>query len=410
MTGPNQERPQLLSGLRVLEIGHFVAAPFCTRLLADLGADIIKIEPSTGDPVRQWGEMVDGKSLWWSMHGRNKRSVTLNLKSAAGKRILLDLVRHCDAVVENFRPGQLEKMGIGPDVMRAEKPGLVVARISGYGQTGPGRDRAAFGVIGEAVGGLRHLTNHPPGASDLPPVRVGVSIGDSIAGLYAAFGIMSALWQRDRDGGDATGRTVDVALTESVFSMMEGMLPEYGALGIEKQPTGGGIATAAPSNAYPTRDGAWVLIAANSEPLFARLMELIGRPELIGAPGYDGNRARVANARELDALISEWSRRYDAAELIRRLAAADVPSSKVYTAADCAADAQYLARGMVRPVHDPVFGRDILHAGIVPHIPETPGTVRWAGPEIGAHTEAVLKDLLGLSSDEIAELRKDHVL
>ncbi|HEX7784525.1 MAG TPA: CoA transferase [Sphingobium sp.] len=400
----------VLSGLRILEIGHFVAAPFCTRLLADLGADVIKIEPLTGDPVRNWGEMIDGKSLWWSMHGRNKRSVTINLKDRRGKAVLLDLVRHCDVVVENFRPGQLQKMDLGPDVMRAVKPDLIIAQISGYGQTGPGRDRAAFGVIGEAVGGLRHLTNHAPGTSNLPPVRVGVSIGDSIAGLYAAFGIMSALWQRDRTGGDAIGRTVDVALTESVLSMMEAMLPEYGALGIEKQPTGGGIATAAPSNAYPTRDGAWVLIAANSEPLFAQLMRLIGRPELIGAPGYDGNRARVRNAALLDDMIGTWSRQYDATELIDLLSAADIPGCKTYTAADCATDPQYLARRMVLPVHDPAFGRDILHAGIVPHIPETPGVVRWAGPAIGAHTDEVLGELLNMSESEIGALREEHVL
>ena len=250
----------MLAGLRVLEIGHFVAAPFCTRLLADLGAQVIKIEAPAGDPVRTWGAMIDGKSLWWSMHGRNKRSLTLNLKSEQARRIVLDLVRDCDVVVENFRPGQLAKMGLGADVMRAVNPRLVISQISGYGQTGPGRDRASFGVIGEAVGGLRYLTNHPPGTSELPPVRVGVSIGDSIAGLYAAMGVMAALWQRDRSGGDGRARTVDVALTESVFSMMEGMLPEYGALGKIKQPTGGGIATAAPTNAYPTCDGSLSLI------------------------------------------------------------------------------------------------------------------------------------------------------
>ena len=227
-----------LIGLRVLEIGHFVAAPFCTRVLADLGADVIKIEPPAGDPVRQWGRQIDGHSLWWSAHGRNKRSVTLNLKHPKAKAIVLRLVESCDALVENFRPGQLTRLGLGPEVLRRARPDLVVAHISGFGQDGPYRDRAAFGVIGEAIGGLRHLTNHPPGTPDLPPVRVGISIGDSLAGLYAAFGIVAALWQRDRAAGDRRPRTLDEALTEAVLSMMEGMLPEYGALGVIRQPTG----------------------------------------------------------------------------------------------------------------------------------------------------------------------------
>ncbi|MCW1432273.1 CaiB/BaiF CoA transferase family protein [Novosphingobium sp. JCM 18896] len=399
----------LLSGLRVLEIGHFVAAPFCTRLLGDLGADIIKVEPRAGDPARQWGAMLDGRSLWWSMHGRNKRCVTIDLKSAKGRDLVLALVAECDVLVENFRPGQLERLGLGPEILRKACPGLIVAHISGYGQDGPGADRAAFGVIGEAIGGLRHLTNHPPGTFELPPVRVGISIGDSIAGLYAAFGVMAALWQRDRVKGDAIARTIDVALTESVLSMMEGMLPEYGALGAIKQPTGGGIATAAPSNAYPTADRQWVLIAANSEPLFARLMTLIGRPELIGAPGYASNPERVANAARLDTLIGEWSRRYDAEVLTTLLDENDIPNSKAYTASDCAADPQYLARGMVREVPDKHFGT-VLQAGMVPHVPESPGTVRWTGPDIGEHNHEVLIELLGLDPPAIEALEREGVI
>ena len=293
-------------------------------------------------------------------------------------------------------------------MLRAVKPDLIISHISGYGQTGPYRDRAAFGVIGEAIGGLRHLTNHAPGTYDLPPVRVGVSIGDSIAGLYAAFGIMAALWQRDRVGGDGIGRSLDVALTESVFSMMEAMLPEYGALGKVKQPTGGGIATAAPSNAYPTSDGGWVLIAANSEPLFAKLALLIDRPDLIDDCNYVGNRARVANAAVLDEIIGTWSRDRTAAELEVLLNQADIPNSKVYTAADAASDPQYLFRGMVREVEDPALG-PVLHSGIVPHIPEAPGTIRWTGPDIGQHGEEVLAELCGLDAGEIAALRSEGV-
>jgi crotonobetainyl-CoA:carnitine CoA-transferase CaiB-like acyl-CoA transferase len=403
-------RASPLSGLRVLEIGHFVAAPFCTRLLGDLGADVIKIEPPEGDPVRRWGEAVDGRSLWWSMHGRNKRSVTVNLKAAKAPEIILGLAAKCDAVVENFRPGQLTKLGIGPDVLRAARPGLVVAHISGYGQDGPYRDRAAFGVIGEAMGGLRYLTNHPAGISSLPPVRVGVSIGDSLAGLYAAFGIVAALWQRDRKAGDGIGRTVDVALTESVLSMMEGMLPEYGALGKIKQPAGGGIATAAPSNAYPTADRLWILIAANSEPLFIKLATLIGRPDLTQNPDYQGNQARVQNSVALDGIIADWSKRFTADALAAVLTAADIPSGKAYTAQDCASDPQYIFRGMVREVVDPNIGRPVLHSGIVPHIVETPGEIRNTGPDIGEHTQEVLRELLGLDHGAIETLRSEGVI
>jgi len=399
-----------LEGLRVLEIGHFVAAPFAARILGDLGADVIKIEAPGGDPARQWGEQVDGHSLWWSMHGRNKRSMTLDLKHPRARDLVLGLVPHCDAVIENFRPGQLARLGLAPETLRAARADLVIAHISGYGQTGPYRDRAAFGVIGEAIGGLRHLTDHAPGTSELPPVRVGVSIGDSVSGLYAVLGVLAALWQRDRPGGDRIGRTVDVALTESILSLMEGMLPEYGALGRVKTPTGGGIATAAPTNAYPTADGAWMLIAANSEPLFARLMTLIGRPDLIGAPGYSGNQQRVANVAALDAMIGGWTRQHDAAALEALLQQADIPSSKVYTAADIAADPQYRARNMVRAVEDPVHGRAILQSGVVPHVVEAPGTVRWTGPAIGAHTDEILRGLLGMDDGAIATLRAEGAI
>ncbi len=404
-----QNKPGLLSGLRVLEIGHFVAAPFCGRLLGDLGADVIKIEPPGGDPVRQWGELVDGHSLWWSIHGRNKRSVTLDLKTPQARNIVVRLAAQCDAVVENFRPGQLARMGLGPDILRSGRPDLIIASISGFGQDGPYRDRAAFGVIGEAMGGLRHLTNHPPEISDLPPVRVGVSIGDSIAGLYAAFGIMASLWQRDRAGGDARAHDVDVALTESVFSMMEGMLPEFGALGKIKAPTGGAIATAAPSNAYPTADGKWVLIAANSDALFAKLTVILGRPEMLNMPEYRGNEARVRNSARLDAVVKEWTQGLTAAELTERLCQAGIPNSKVYTAEDCAMDPQYRFRGMVREFDDPLFGA-VLHSGIVPHVPDAPGSIRWSGPKVGQHTEEVLSELLGLDAAAVAKLHDSGVV
>lgn len=404
MSDPAEGEGGVLSGIRVLEIGHFVAAPFCTRLLGDLGAEIIKVEPPQGDPVRQWGAQVDGRSLWWSVHGRNKRSIALDLKMQAGCNILLDLVAECDVVVENFRAGQLAKMGLGAEVLRARRPGLIVAHVSGYGQSGPGRNQAAFGVIGEAIGGIRYLTNHPPGTYGLPPVRVGVSIGDSLAGLYAAFGIVSALWRQEKRGPDARFETVDVALTESVLSMMEAMLPEFGALGKIKQPTGGAIATAAPSNAYPTADDQWILIAANSEPLFAKLLALMSRSDLIEDPRFRGNALRVRHAGELDTLIADWSRTHDAETLSAMLAEADIPASKVYTAEDIARDPQYRERGMVREVDDPLLGT-VLHPGIVPHFPDAPGQVRSTGPDIGADGEAIVKDLLGYGDAQIAKLQ-----
>jgi formyl-CoA transferase len=399
-----------LSGLRILELGHFVAAPFCTRLLADLGADVIKIEPPAGDPVRQWGAQLEGNSAWWSLHGRNKRCITLNLKHPKAIQLVLQLVAGCDALVENFRPGQLAKLGLGDEVLRIARPDLVAAHISGFGQEGPYRDRAAFGVIGEAIGGLRHLTNHPPGTTSLPPVRVGISIGDSLAGLYAAFGIMAALWQRDRAGGDRRVRSLDVALTDSVLSMMEGMLPEYGALGRVRQPTGSRIPTAAPSNAYPTADGKWILIAANSDPLFAKLAALLGQPELARDPRFAGNRVRVQNVEELDRIIGAWTKSFTAAEMDRLLTEADIPCTQVYTAAEIAADPQFRHRGMVRELDDPVLGRRTLHTGVVPHVPEDPGTVRWPGPAVGAHTDEVMGELLGLGPAEVGQLRQEGVI
>lgn len=398
-----------LTGLRILEIGHFVAAPFCTRLLGDLGAEIIKVEPLKGDPVRQWGEQIDGHSLWWSIHGRNKRSMTLDLKSPQAIAIIKELLVQCDAVVENFRPGQLAKLGLSDDVMRQARPDLVIAHVSGFGQDGPYRDRAAFGVIGEAIGGLRYLSNHAPGTSDLPPVRVGLSIGDSIAGLYAAFGIAAALWKREKQGPDARGDSIDVALTEAILSMTEGMLPEFGALGKIRQPTGSRIATAAPSSAYPTADGKWILIAANSDPLFQKLANLIGRPDLVGDPRYVGNRERVANTEELDSIIATWTRQLPVEDIAQRLETADIPATEVYSAAECATDPQFLARGMVQEVVDPALG-NVLHTGIVPRFCEEPGKIGWTGPAIGEHTDVILRNLLQMPTDRIDALRSEGVI
>ncbi len=403
MNGRN-EMP--LAGLRVLELGHYVAAPFAARLLGDLGAEVIKIEPPSGDPVRQWGARYMGSAPWWSVHARNKQCVSLDLKKPEARQIVLDLVKHCDALVENFRPGQLARLGLGEAELRAERPDLVIARISGYGQDGPARDKAAFGVIGEAVGGLRYLTDHPLGITDLPPVRVGVSLGDSIAGIYAAFGIVAALLRRTRTGH---GGDIDVALAESVFSLLEGALPEYGALGTVRQPTGGAIATAAPSNAYRSRDGVWVLIAANSDKLFGKLAALMGQPELATDPDYAGNLMRVAHGPVLDRLIGDWTRGLDVAELEAVLCRADIPHTRVFTIADIVSDPQFRFRGMVREVADPILG-PILHPGVVPRMDHVPETPRSTGPGVGAHNESVLRGLLGYTDERIRALYQGGVM
>ncbi len=405
-----------LQGLRILELGHFIAAPFCTRILADLGADVIKVEPpGRGDPVRAWGMMPDGdtSSVWWSVHGRNKRSVTVDLKHPEGIQLVKKMIAHADAVVENFKPGQLAKWGLGPDDIAAINPDAIIVQISGYGQSGPYHKRAAFGVIGEAVGGLRHLTGYPKDVSDLPPVRTGVSIGDSIAGLYGAIGLLAGLFEKNAGRG-RPGRRVDVALTESILSMLEGCLPEYGLMGSVRQPHGSTIPTAAPSSAYPSRDGRWFLIGANSETLYARLCDIMERPDLKTDPRFKDNPSRVRNMAVLDAEIGGWTCKYPLEELEKMISDADIPSTRIYDMADVAADPQFLDRGMVQPVADPRLGK-VLHPGVVPLMPadgETghAGAVRWAGPDIGEHNSEILGGLLGLDASEIARLKKENII
>ncbi len=310
---PNRSGP--LVGLKVLEIGHYIAAPFCTRILADLGAEVIKLEPPGGDPFRGWGAAVNGHSVWFSVHGRNKLSVVLDLKR--DRETVLRLAARADVLVENLRAGGLERLGLGPEALHAVNPRLVVARISGYGQDGPYRDKPAFGAIGEAMGGIRHLTAHPAGSSNLPPPRCGISISDDLAGMYAAIGLLSALWQRDV-AGTGRGRVVDVNLVDSVFSLMEGMLPEYAMDGRVRQPVGAAIQTAAPTNTYPCADGRWLCIAGNSDLIFSRLMAAIGRPELASDPAYATNGDRCARRDALDAAIAAWTRTLPAKEAEER--------------------------------------------------------------------------------------------
>jgi len=397
-----------LCGLRVVEFGHFIAAPFATRVLGDLGAEIVKIESPTGDPVRSWGGQLDGHSLWWSSHARNKKSVSLNLKDPDGQALARDLVAVSDAVIENFRPGLMEKFGLGPDDLAAVKPGLPYVRISGFGQTGPRAKEPSFGMIGEAIGGIRHLTGYPPEQSDLPPVRTGVSLGDTVAGLYGAIGLLAALVE-GRGAAPPPGtpaRIVDVALTESVLTLLEGILPEYGATGAIRQPAGARLPAAVPSSAYPAGDGSFILIGANSDPLFGRLAKLMGRPGLAEDPRFVDNQARCANIDEIDGIIADWTRARPAAALLADLRDAGIPSSKIYDAADIVADEQYRARGAVRAVPDPVHGRDILQPAPVPRFPgDNPEGIAWAGPAIGQHNDEIYGGLLGLDADRRAALR-----
>jgi len=391
---PKKPRTGPLVGLKVLEIGHYIAAPFCTRILADLGAEVIKIEPPGGDPFRGWGAAVDGNSVWFSVHGRNKLSVALDLKR--DRDIVFRLASRADVLVENLRAGQLERLGLGPEILHEKNPRLVIARISGYGQDGPYRDKPAFGAIGEAMGGIRHLTAHPPGSSDLPPPRCGISISDDLAGMYAAIGLLSALWQRDVTG-TARGRIIDVNLVDSVFSLMEGMLPEYAMDGRIRQPVGAAIATAAPTNTYPCADGKFLCIAGNSDLIFSRLMEAIGQPQLAREPRYATNGGRCAHRDELDTAIAAWTRTLPAKQAEEFLDAADVPCSRLYDISDCAADPHFLARKAVQEIDDPLIGRT-LHPGPAIRLDgDSPDSVvAWPGPAAGAHNDFVLHELLGL--------------
>ncbi len=411
MSDSKQSGP--LTGLRVVEFGHFIAAPFATRVLADMGAEIIKIEPPGGDPVRSWGGQLNGRSLWWSSHARNKKSVSLNLKEPEARQIALNLVAASDGVIENFRPGMMERFGLGPNDLAAVKPGIPFVRVSGFGQTGPRAKDPSFGMIGEAIGGIRFLTGYPPDQSSLPPVRTGVSLGDTVAGLYGAIGLLAVLFEQRQgpspEGTDA--RIVDVALTESVLSLLEGVLPEYGATGKIRQPQGSRLPAAVPSNAYPTADGRFVLIGANSDPLYARLCQLMGRENLIADPRFADNQSRVANIEEIDAIISDWTRSQSPEALLNDLEAAGIPSCKIYDVADIVSDQQFQARSAVSSVPDPVHDQDIMQPAPVPRFSGGPReSIAWAGPAIGQHNDEIYGGLLDMSEDARDTLRRAGVI
>ncbi len=394
--------PAALAGLKVRELGQLIAAPFAAKTLADFGADVVKIEPpGAGDPLRKWRLLKDGTSVWWQVQSRNKRSLALDLRTPEGQDVVRSLAAEADVLIENFRPGAMEGWGLAPEALMAANPRLIVLRISGYGQTGPYRDRPGFGVVAEAMGGLRHLTAEPGRV----PVRVGVSIGDTLAALHGVIGILLALQHRQASG---RGQVIDVALYEAVFNCMESLLPEHSAFGAVRGPAGSALPGIAPSNAYRCRDGGYALIAGNGDSIFRRLMTLIGRPDLAQDPALADNAGRVARVAELDEVIGAWTATRTVDEVLAALDGASVPAGRIYSVADIAADPHYQARGMLEQVHLD-DGSTLTVPGIVPKLSETPGRHRRNAPTLGQDSNAVLRDI-GLTDAQIAALRERGIV
>ncbi|NWC90941.1 MULTISPECIES: CaiB/BaiF CoA-transferase family protein [unclassified Pseudomonas] len=392
-----------LSGIKVIEIGTLIAAPFAARLMAEFGAEVIKIEAmGQGDPLRKWRKLHQGTSLWWYLQSRNKKSLALDLKSAEGLDLVKQLLGDADVLIENLRPGGLEKLGLGWDVLHALNPKLTLVRISGYGQTGPYRDRPGFGAIGEAMGGIRYTTGNP----DSPPARVGVSLGDSLASLHGVIGALMSLLRVKTGQGD--GQIVDVSLAESVFNLMESLVPEYDMLGHVRERSGGALPGIAPSNTYLTADGAYVVIAGNSDPIYKRLMLTIGRADLAEAPEFAHNDGRAAKSGLLDAAITHWTSSLPIDQVLSALEAAEVPAGRIYSVADIVTDPHYQARDMLLSADLP-GGLTVKMPGIVPKLSETPGAVNWQGPSLGQHTDSILGDL-GLTGADIQRLKTSGVV
>ncbi|CAH0206086.1 Succinyl-CoA--L-malate CoA-transferase beta subunit [Massilia sp. Bi118] len=402
MTAPNMISEQALKGVRVIEMGQLIAGPFAGKTLGEFGAEVIKIEaPGAGDPLRNWRMMKDGTSVWWQVQSRNKRSVALDLRSSEGQEIARKLIAEADVLVENFRPGTLESWGMSYEALSELNPGLVMLRISGYGQTGPYRDLPGFGAIGEAMGGLRHLTGEPGRV----PVRCGISIGDTLAALHGTIGVLTALYHRKVNGGK--GQVIDVALHEAVFNVMESLIPEYSAFGAVREAAGSALPGIAPSNAYRCSDG-YVLVAGNGDSIFKRLMMAIGRADLAEAPDLADNAGRVKRVAELDAAIEAWTVERSVAGVLAALGEAKVPAGKVYTAQDIAEDPHYRERGMIL-TQQTREGYEVEVPGIVPKLMGTPGAVRSAAPRLGEDTDAVLREI-GLTEEQIVALRERKVV
>jgi crotonobetainyl-CoA:carnitine CoA-transferase CaiB-like acyl-CoA transferase len=392
-----------LTGLRVIELGQLIAGPFASKILAEFGADVIKVEPpSGGDPLRGWRLIHEGTSVWWAAHARNKRSLTLDLRTPEGQVIIRQLASDADILIENFRPGAMEKWGLGFKDLHAINPKLIMLRVSGYGQSGPYRDRPGFGVIGEAMGGLRYLSGEP----GRPPVRVGVSIGDTLSGLHGVIGVMMALRHREQQGG--LGQEVDVALYESVFNMMESLLPEYSKFGAVRQPSGASMPGIVPTNAYLCKDGRYALIAGNGDSIYKRLMESIGRPELANDPELANNVGRAANVERIDQAISDFTCQHDLDLVLELMNKAGVPAGKSYDAADIAKDPHYQARDMILEAKLP-DGSSVAVPGIVPKLSATPGKITREAPTLGQHTGEIL-DALGIDSTKQADWKSRGII
>ena len=391
-----------LAGLKVLELGQLIAGPFAAKTLADFGAEVIKVEaPGSGDPLRKWRMLKDGTSVWWQVQSRNKRSLALDLRTAEGQGIVRQLAQEADVLIENFRPGAMEGWGLAPDNLIAQNPKLIVLRISGYGQTGPYRNRPGFGVIGEAMGGLRHLTAEPGRV----PVRVGVSIGDTLSALHGVIGILLALQHRHVSG---KGQVIDVALYESVFNCMESLLPEYSAFGAVRGPAGSALPGIAPTNAYRCKDGAYALIAGNGDSIFKRLMTLIGRTDLANDPILGDNAGRVARVEEIDQAIEAWTRQQSVEDVLQALESMSVPAGKIYSIADIASDPHYAARGMLQEI-TLADGSELKVPGVVPKLSATPGQHRRNAPNLGQDTDDILKEM-GLNSEQIQKLKASGIV
>lgn len=404
----NERSSGPLAGVRVVEMGQLLAGPFVGSRLADFGAEVIKVEaPGKGDPMREWGHhRYQGKCLWWPVLARNKKSVTANLRDPRGRDLVLRLLETADVLVENFKPGTLEKWGLGPDALHEVNPRLIIARVSGYGQTGPYADKPGFASVGEAMGGIRYINGFP----DTPPPRFGISLGDTLTGLFATQGVLMALYWRDAGGGGGKGQVIDAAITESCFSMLESTLPEYDKLGVIRKPSGTGLANVSPSNIFPTRDGKYIVIAANLDTMFRRLCDAMEQPELADDPHYADHKARGENAAQLDGLIGEWSAQFSMSELTERLERHGVVCGPIYAIDDIAQDPHFQARDMVMRMADPRFG-DIAVPGIAPKLSETPSEIAWLGPdEIGGHNKAIYGDQLTLSDAELEQLEADGVI
>jgi len=405
MTASTSSGP--LAGIKVLELGTLIAGPFCARMLAEFGAEVIKVEsPEGGDPIRQWRVLKDGTSLWWSVQARNKKSLTLNLKHAQGRAIARKLALEADIIIENYRPGVLEKWDLGYEQLKAVNPATIMVRLSGFGQTGPMKDLPGFGAIGESMGGLRYVSGH----ADRPPVRVGVSIGDSVAALHGVIGAMMALRHRDATGGrlQGQGQMVDVALYESVFNLMESLVPEFDHAGVVRERTGGALPGIVPSNTYTTKDGENIVIAGNGDAIFKRLMLAIGRIDMAGDPQLARNDGRVPRTEEIDGAIQAWCDTQDIDSALTVLKAADVPAGKIYSVRDMMTDPQFLAREMFEQHHF-ADGTPVKLPAISPKLSATPGRTNWIGPTLGQHNDEVLQ-ALGYSDADIAALKQDGVL